>query len=180
MTFGQAVKYCMGKLWVFEGRARRSEFWWFYLFLTLISFALSFVFVILIFVSLIPMLASAGSGEPEGGAIVASLSIMGVVYVLMMVLSLGLSAMLLGAMARRLHDVGQSAHWLWLNLAGLGIVPLIMCVMDGEPYANRWGPDPKAHLRTGAPYAAAAAPTATPTASPGTPPVPGDPFATQP
>ncbi len=180
MSFGQAIKVCMGKLFVFEGRARRSEFWWFYLFLTLISTAVSLVFVILIFASMIPMMASASSSDPDGGAFLASFGAMAVLYLLLFVVSIGLSVMMLGAMARRLHDMGQSGHWLWLNLAGLGIVPLIMCILEGEAYTNRWGPDPKAHERGLVGHMPAAYPAATPAAAATPPPVDGDPFATRP
>ena len=39
MTFGQATSTCMGKYVDFNGRASRPEFWWFYLFTILISWA---------------------------------------------------------------------------------------------------------------------------------------------
>src|SRR5690606_24281933 len=90
---------------------------------------------------------TAGGGDPNGGAFAASFGAIAFLYILLLVVSLAISAMLLGAMARRLHDMGQSGHWLWLNLAGLGIVPLIMCILEGEAHTNQWGPDPKAHER---------------------------------
>lgn len=37
MGFGQAVRTCLGKYGTFSGRASRSEFWWFYLFTTIVS-----------------------------------------------------------------------------------------------------------------------------------------------
>lgn len=40
MTFGQAISTVFGKYAEFEGRARRSEFWWFALFSVLVSLAL--------------------------------------------------------------------------------------------------------------------------------------------
>jgi uncharacterized membrane protein YhaH (DUF805 family) len=180
MTFSQAIKVCMGKLFVFEGRARRSEFWWFYLFLSLISTAVSLVFMFLIFAATVPLLAEAGSSDPNTGAFAASFGAVALLYVLLLVVSLAISAMLLGAMARRLHDMGQSGHWLWLNLAGLGIVPLIMCILEGEAHTNQWGPDPKANERGFVAHAPVAYP---PAPAPGTaqqsPSVPGDPYATQ-
>ncbi|MEY3733316.1 MAG: hypothetical protein RL347_675, partial [Actinomycetota bacterium] len=33
MTFGQAVKHVFSNYATFRGRASRSEFWWFYLFM---------------------------------------------------------------------------------------------------------------------------------------------------
>lgn len=43
MTFSDAVKTCLGKYVVFSGRAARSEYWWFALFVFLGVFILSIV-----------------------------------------------------------------------------------------------------------------------------------------
>jgi uncharacterized membrane protein YhaH (DUF805 family) len=43
MTFTQAVKTCLRKYVTFSGRASRSEYWWFFLFLILGSFVMSLV-----------------------------------------------------------------------------------------------------------------------------------------
>ncbi|MDJ0858904.1 MAG: DUF805 domain-containing protein [Dinoroseobacter sp.] len=37
MSFSQAIKTCFGKFATFSGRASRSEYWWFFLFLVLLS-----------------------------------------------------------------------------------------------------------------------------------------------
>tara|TARA_Y100000590_G_C15584830_1_gene963736 strand:+ start:101 stop:469 length:369 start_codon:yes stop_codon:yes gene_type:complete len=43
MTFGESVSICIKKYFVFEGRASRSEYWWFQLIVTP-SYFLSMVF----------------------------------------------------------------------------------------------------------------------------------------
>lgn len=43
MTFTESIATCFSKFVVFSGRARRSEFWWFALFLAVVDIALSFV-----------------------------------------------------------------------------------------------------------------------------------------
>lgn len=43
MTFQESVKTCFSKYADFNGRASRSEFWWFMLFVTLASIASSFL-----------------------------------------------------------------------------------------------------------------------------------------
>lgn len=44
MTFVESVKFCLTKGYAkFQGRASRSEFWWFALFGILVSFVLSFL-----------------------------------------------------------------------------------------------------------------------------------------
>lgn len=40
MNFGEAIKVCFNKYVGFEGRARRSEYWWWVLFVVLVSIAL--------------------------------------------------------------------------------------------------------------------------------------------
>ena len=42
-SFGEAVTSCFANFANFKGRARRSEFWWFFLFNVLLGFALSFI-----------------------------------------------------------------------------------------------------------------------------------------
>lgn len=43
MGFIEAVKTCFSKYFTFSGRAARPEYWWFVLFVVVISFVLSFV-----------------------------------------------------------------------------------------------------------------------------------------
>jgi uncharacterized membrane protein YhaH (DUF805 family) len=61
MTFGQAIVAVFGKYAEFNGRASRSEFWWFALFATLISLILGTIWADLAgawgFVVLLPFLA---------------------------------------------------------------------------------------------------------------------------
>ncbi len=43
MTFGESISTCFKKYVVFDGRASRSEFWWFALFTFVASLVLGFV-----------------------------------------------------------------------------------------------------------------------------------------
>lgn len=43
MTFGESISTCFSKYATFDGRATRSEFWWFFLFTFLASAAASMV-----------------------------------------------------------------------------------------------------------------------------------------
>ena len=43
MEFQEAVRVCFAKYVDFEGEASRSEFWWFFLFTGVVSFALAVV-----------------------------------------------------------------------------------------------------------------------------------------
>ena len=61
MTFGSSISVCFSKYANFEGRASRSEYWWFYLFTTLLLFGAEFfgeiVSGIVALVILVPSLA---------------------------------------------------------------------------------------------------------------------------
>jgi uncharacterized membrane protein YhaH (DUF805 family) len=107
---------------LFQGRARRREYWMFYLWVTLISIALGVVAAIF----------SAISGT-------LSLLMLGVMFLFFIALVVPSTA--LGV--RRLHDIGQPGFWMLLYLFSLGFIPLIMALFDSKPGANDYGPNPK-------------------------------------
>ncbi|MFW2512605.1 DUF805 domain-containing protein [Demequina sp. SO4-13] len=137
MGFGQAIKTCFDKYATFSGRARRAEFWFFYLFAQVVS-VLGFALILVIALTVLP--TSEGGDDPTAAEQALFFGAIGVVVIA----SLALVIPLYTAWARRLHDMGQSGHWLWLNLVSLGLVPLIMAIFDSEQGTNRWGHDPKA------------------------------------
>jgi uncharacterized membrane protein YhaH (DUF805 family) len=173
MRFGEAFTTCMHKYADFSGRARRSEWWWFYLALTLIQIPFSIAFGIGYAITLVSMMNNTRSdGTLDAGAVSWAPGIVG--FAILLVASLALTLPSLAAQARRLHDMGQTGLWLLLGLVGLGIVPLIMCILDTQPGTNQWGPDPKADERVGYGYPPAY-PTITPpypTITPPGPPAP--------
>jgi uncharacterized membrane protein YhaH (DUF805 family) len=100
----------------FTGRARRTEYWMFFLFNLIISFALGIV--------------EALFGGP---------GILGAIYGLAVLLpSLAVSV-------RRLHDTGRSGWWLLIGLVPLVglVVLLVFAVQEGQPGDNAFGPNPK-------------------------------------
>ena len=100
----------------FSGRASRSEFWWFMLFLFIVQVCLNCLTLIV-------------------GSTVGSI-LSGLVGLLLLLPDLGV-------MARRLHDVGRSAWWLLLMLTGIGTIVLIVWwCMDSTPGANEYGDQP--------------------------------------
>ena len=100
----------------FTGRARRAEFWWFFL----ASFIIGIVFNILIAVA----------------------SIFWVVYV---IYALAVLIPNIAVGVRRLHDTDKSGWWLLIGLIPLvGIIVLIVFfATDGLPATNRYGPSEK-------------------------------------
>ncbi len=132
MGFGEAVKTCLSKYIDFSGRARRSEFWWFYLFLVLVSFVAA-----LIDQAIGWQVVSTADGEtfaynPGWIQCLASL---------LLVLPW------ISVTVRRLHDRDATGWWWWLNvLCFLGPIILffVFYIQSGTPGPNKYGPDPKA------------------------------------
>ena len=116
MTFGQAIPSCMGKYATFSGRASRSEFWWFYLFTTLMYWGAQiagyFTFPF-------------GSGMGE---------------IISFLVSLVFLLPGLAAGSRRLHDTGRSGWWqlLWFTIIGI-ILLIIWWAQDTRKEAYRYG-----------------------------------------
>lgn len=121
----------------FEGRARRSEYWLFSLFLFLSGIPAG---ILLMMAGLGAAATGSDSGAVNAGAAGFSLLIILALsgfYLAMFIPSLAVSV-------RRLHDSDKSG---WLLLIGLipfgGLVTLIFTLLDGTPGPNRYGEDPK-------------------------------------
>ena len=96
MGFTQSVKTCLSKYIVFSGRAQRSEYWWFVLFLVLVSVGLAVLSAVLF------------GTDPETGQ---GSNLLNSVFQLAMLLPM------LAAGWRRLHDTGRPGWYLLLPMA---------------------------------------------------------------
>lgn len=107
---------------VFNGRARRKEYWYFALFNLIISIVLAIVDNML------------GSFSTEVG-----IGLLGGIY------SLAIFIPGLAVSIRRLHDTGRSGWWLLIFLIPLigAIVLLIFMLQDSTPGGNIYGENPK-------------------------------------
>ena len=115
LAFGQAVSSVFRQYAGFRGRARRSEYWYFFLFNVLVSIVIGVLDLII------------GSFIP--GA----------------VLSLAVLIPSLAVSVRRLHDTGRSGWnllWQLIPLVGTVVVIVFQC-QDSERADNRFGPSPK-------------------------------------
>ena len=128
-SFGEAIKRFFQRYAQFRGYASRSEFWWSYLFLVGSIFILYLVFG----VSLAALIVNDASESSAGLVLTLVMGIIGI---------FGLATFVphIAVMVRRLHDTGQSGLWALFIIAGLEIVPLIMCCFDSRPdlYRPEW------------------------------------------
>jgi uncharacterized membrane protein YhaH (DUF805 family) len=148
MGFGEAVKSVFGNYATFGGRARRSEYWWWALFVFLLMIPVQIIFWV--FFSLAFADATSYTG-PNGNTVVEGVNggFIAVGAIIVVVAWIALIIPSLAVLARRLHDMGQPAWWILLTIIGFGIVPVIMAFFDSERGTNQWGEDPKALERGG-------------------------------
>ena len=107
---------------VFDGRARRKEYWMFLLINILVS------------VVLIAIDNLIGTFSHQ-----ASFGLLQGLY------SLALLIPSIAVTVRRLHDTGRTGWWILISLVPLigGIILLIFMVLESEPGTNQYGPNPK-------------------------------------
>ena len=116
MNAGQAITACMSKYFTFSGRAKRSEYWWFYLFTILMGWGASLVGA-----------ATFGAGDPAASIMSSILSLVFIIPAL-------------AAGSRRLHDIGKSGWWQLLVLTIIGIILLIVWwATDTKPEGDKYG-----------------------------------------
>ncbi len=131
MTFGDSIKTCLSKFVTWQGRASRSEYWYFILFALLCYIAAAVIDNVLGTTIKIP--------NPETG-LEQSLGY-GYAYVLV---ALALLLPSLSAMVRRLHDTDRSGWWYWIALIPLigGILLIVWFCSRGTEGSNKFGADP--------------------------------------
>ncbi|WP_432892786.1 DUF805 domain-containing protein [Kribbella sp. CA-245084] len=113
---------------VFDGRARRKEYWMFVLFNVIASIILSILDRIL-------GLDFGGSSSSSGW--------------LSTIYSLAVLLPTIGVAIRRMHDTGRSGWWILINLIPCvgWIWFIVLAAQEGNAGDNAYGPDPKAAER---------------------------------
>ncbi len=119
MEFKDAVKSAFSKYFTISGRACRSEYWYYVLFIILVSFGLMTISMILPFLAMLSMVFSLAT-------IIPSITVA----------------------IRRLHDIDRSGWWILIGFIPLigTIVLLIFFVKQGTEGPNDFGDDPLAHV----------------------------------
>ena len=115
MTFTESVSVCFKKYFVFEGRASRSEYWWFQLIVTP-SFVLSEI------------------TESESAPI----------SYLFLAITLFTLIPAVAAGVRRLHDTNRSGFYLLISSIPFigGLIVLFFLIPEGTKVKNRFVADP--------------------------------------
>ena len=115
----------------FNGRARRKEYWMFYLFYMII------IIVAMMADNILGLTWTVGSGQFEVSTGYGWLYLITVLAHFIPTIACGV---------RRLHDTGKSGWFLLLcliPLIGAIIIIVFMCI-DGDSEDNEYGPSPKA------------------------------------
>ncbi|MEO0027462.1 MAG: hypothetical protein RLZZ258_537 [Actinomycetota bacterium] len=118
MSFGDAIKSFFKNYANFNGRARRSEYWFATLFVVLVSIPLSAI------------------GTDFEHMTYGPLYTIWTIAILLPSLAIAV---------RRLHDVGKPGTWLLFMLVPIigGIILLVQYVTDSQPGENQFGPATK-------------------------------------
>ena len=119
MKFQEAIQTVFSKYATFSGRARRSEFWYFFLFNVIVTSVVGYI------------------GKAIGGQNLEN--------ILTSVWGLAILVPSLAVSWRRLHDIGKSGLWALLDLIPIvgWIILLIWECKDSQPGENQYGPNPK-------------------------------------
>jgi uncharacterized membrane protein YhaH (DUF805 family) len=147
MGFSESIETCLKKYITFSGRARRSEYWLFWLFYIPV-FIVLYILENLLFHILYSPIYHEYSLSNEVILLIPS-----VIFLLLFIPSLA-------AEARRFHDIGYSGYWVLLTpLANalcksssdlleiigiiIGIASIVLLCQDSQPATNAYGPSPK-------------------------------------
>jgi uncharacterized membrane protein YhaH (DUF805 family) len=125
MDLQTAIRTVFGKYAVFTGRAARSEFWYWVLFIVLVSIGLS-----IIDGTVIAPMTGHETFAPEAG------------QPLQLLFNLATLLPTLAVSVRRLHDTDRSGWWLLLGLIPIigNLILLWWYIQAGTPGDNEYGP----------------------------------------
>jgi uncharacterized membrane protein YhaH (DUF805 family) len=119
MTAPDAIRSVLSNYATFSGRAPRSEYWWWILFILILSALTAGIDGVLF-----------GFG-PEAMQPVS------------LIVTLGLILPSIAVGVRRLHDTGKSGWWYLIVLTGIGALVLIwFFIQPSQPGDNAHGPEP--------------------------------------
>ncbi len=137
MTFGESISTCFSKYVDFSGRAQRSEFWWFALFLAIVDIALS------LFSEALSGLWNLGTLLPYAAVAWRRLHDTNRTGLWTLAPLIPLILLLIGMFAG--DPLNPTGPLFWLGLAGvviLSIVNIVFWASRGTVGPNQYGEDP--------------------------------------
>lgn len=135
--FVWAVKTCFSKYATFSGRARRKEFWYWYLFVCLTTIAAFLLSGILSAGTIVAYAQSMQVAPPSSPA-------PGIFIILNGIWSLVIFLPNLAVTVRRLHDAGHSGWYYLIScIPIIGIILLLVALCTDSVADNEYGKNPK-------------------------------------
>ena len=127
MTFGQAIRSGFQHYVSWKGRASRSEYWWWVLFVVLVTLPFNVVYQVSVQSVLL-------SGTTDITAI------FNWAYFLLLIVALALFLPGLSMLIRRLHDTDRSGGWFWIGLVPFvgSIILLVFVLLPSTPGPNKY------------------------------------------
>ena len=153
VSLNNSIKKSFAKFCSFKGRSRRSEFWFFYLFINLIIMIPAIIFIMIFVKDIIKAIKSLkflykhhkddDDDDDDDDEVYSDLWPLIVIGVLLLI-SVILLIPLISLSVRRLHDIGKSGCYLFLCLIPFGFfVIFIFLLEDSHPNVNIYGTSPK-------------------------------------
>jgi uncharacterized membrane protein YhaH (DUF805 family) len=133
MSFGQAIASGFKNYVTWKGRATRAEYWWWTLFIFIVTLPFNIIYNA---ASQAGLEAAMASGDQ--GAFLAAL--FGPTYWLLVLVTLVFLLPSLAMTIRRLHDIDRSGGWFWIILVPFAgsIVLLVFALLPSTPGKNRF------------------------------------------
>ena len=127
MTFGQAIRSGFQHYVSWKGRASRSEYWWWVLFVVLVTLPFNVLYQVTVQSVIL-------SGITDITAI------FNWAYFLLLIVALALFLPGLSMLIRRLHDTDRSGGWFWIGLVPFvgSIILLVFVLLPSTPGPNKY------------------------------------------
>lgn len=113
----------------FQGRARRSEYWLWALFLFLAYTGLTILQYAMIF-------GMAASSQGKDGAAAGAAGAMGLIYLVKIVFWLAVLLPSTAVAVRRMHDINRSGWWIVFPYVVLLVAMIVVVSLNGESFIN--------------------------------------------
>lgn len=132
MNMIEAVRSVLSKYATIQGRARRSEYWYWHLAIILAIMLLGLIWATTISLSAV--------FQNETGLVVSI-----ILYIIMIALLIAIMIPSITVTVRRLHDINKSGWWYFISFVPYvgSIVLFIFTLFDSTPGANEYGENPK-------------------------------------